>query len=700
MNELINSLSKIEGINPNDEKKTDNSNGDLNNKQPQGEENNNINQPKENKPLENNENKELNPKIPGEPGKPPVKKKNKIKTWIWILIGILLFLMFWSLISASNVKYLSYSEFFQKLADNGYAPKVYLEINNGYYVMANFSVDRVTYIAYFDSIEHFNQVALDNGVPAGALDIQPINPQPGLFAYLLVTWLPWMVMLVIAWVIIKKITESQSSVGKMQKKNLLPQMSNIKFENVEGYKEVKQELFEIVDFLKQPAKYNEAGARTPKGVLLSGPPGTGKTLFAKAVAGESGIPFYSISGSDFVEMFVGVGASRVRSLFQQAKKTAPSLIFIDELDAVGRSRSNGYGSSNDEREQTLNQLLVEMDGFESNSGIIIIAATNRPDVLDPALKRPGRFDRSIEIRLPDVNEREAILKLHSKKGNKKFSKDIVWVNIASRTPGFSGAELENVINESVILMIREGTKEVTLAQIDEAIDRVIGGPAKVHNTMSKEEKELVAYHEAGHALIGLKLEHAEKVQKISIVPRGSAGGYVMMTPKKEKFVQTKNELLAKITSYMGGRASEEIFFGSDEITTGASSDIEEATKIAKAMVSKFGMTNLGKVRYSSLNDYNSPYNDLTHSDKTNFEIDQEIRTIIEESYKEATTIISENKPLIKLFAKALLLKEVLSTEDIEYIYENNKLTKEILEIEKKLNKSNKKPKESEENDKK
>ncbi len=686
MNEVVDGLIKVEGFNPNDDKKTNKSQEDLNNK--------NNDQTKKDDLKKNEEDKrELNPKIPNESGKPPVNKKSKIKTWIWILLGILLFLMFWSIISSSNVKYLSYAEFFQKLQENGYAPKIYLEINNGYYVLASFSVDRITYIAYFDSINHFNSVAAEYVPPEFSLDIQPVNPQPGLFVYLLVTWLPWMVMLVIAWVIIKKITESQSSVGKMQKKNLLPQISNIKFENVEGYKEVKQELFEIVDFLKQPNKYKEVGARTPKGVLLSGPPGTGKTLFAKAVAGESGIPFYSISGSDFVEMFVGVGASRVRSLFQQAKKTAPSLIFIDELDAVGRSRSNGYGSSNDEREQTLNQLLVEMDGFESNSGIIIIAATNRPDVLDPALKRPGRFDRSIDIRLPDVNEREAILKLHSKKGDKKFSKDIIWVNIASRTPGFSGAELENVINEAVILMIREKTKEVTLNQIDEAIDRVIGGPAKVHNTMSKEEKELVAYHEAGHALIGLKLEHAEKVQKISIVPRGSAGGYVMMTPKKERFVQTKNELLAKITSYMGGRASEEIFFGKDEITTGASSDIEEATKIAKAMVSKFGMTNLGKVRYSSLNDYNSPYNDITHSDKTNFEIDQEIRNIVENSYDEATKIINENKPLIKLFAKALLLKEVLSTEDIEYIYKNNKLTKEILDIQRKLKDSNKKTKE-------
>ena len=474
-----------------------------------------------------------------------------------------------------------------------------------------------------------------------------------------------------------KAMKSQGSIGNMNKKSMVPQMSNIKFSNVAGYEEVKAELWEIVDVLKNPEKYAAAGARTPKGVMLSGPPGTGKTFLAKAVAGEADIPFFSISGSDFVEMFVGVGAKRVRELFQQAKQLAPSLIFIDELDAVGRQRGAGMGGGNDEREQTLNQLLVEMDGFGANSGVVVMAATNRPDVLDPALKRPGRFDRSIEFRLPDIIERQAILEIYANKG-KSFSPKINWENIAGRTPGFSAAELENVVNEAAILSVRLKKSNISLDIIDEAIDRVIGGPSRSNNLMSLEEKKLIAYHEAGHALIGLALEDAEKVQKITIIPRGQAGGYVLMTPKKEKFIQTKLELIAKITSYMAGRASEEFFFGKNEITTGAYSDIESATQIARRMVTEFGMSGLGPIQYEKPSgsvflgrDYNN--SSRNYSGQLAHEIDKEIRGIIDASYKQASLLIEKHEPILNILAEALLIKETLNSEEAEFIWKNKKL---------------------------
>ncbi len=652
---------------------------------------------------------------------PPKKKQQStLVKWLWIMVIVLTVILIFSLIFSPNPKQLSRIDFFTqdaliKQIEQGKTVKIQTSMNNGYYTYAYYQIGDKTYYTLFSSEIHFDVFYITwlNWLPSNVtqpVDVDgnlipfidlvpalPSNPQPGILFYLFVQWLPWLIMMVIAWVLIKMIIDKQSSVGKMNKKSMLPQMSNIKFDDVEGYTEVKQELSEVVDFLKNPAKYNEIGARTPKGVLLSGPPGTGKTLFAKAVAGESGIPFYSISGSDFVEMYVGVGASRVRALFQQAKSTAPSLIFIDELDAVGRSRGAGVGGGNDEREQTLNQLLVEMDGFAANTGIVVMAATNRPDVLDPALKRPGRFDRSVEIRLPDVKEREAILRLHASKGNKKISDDVEWLNIAMRTPGFSGAELENVINEAAILSIRMGRELIDLELIDEAIDRVIGGPAKVNNTMSKEEKNLVAHHEAGHALIGLMLKDAEKVQKISIVPRGQAGGYVLMTPKKEKIVQTKAELFAKIVSYMGGRVSEEIFFGPEQITTGAYSDIQEATKIARRMVTEFGMSTLGPIQFEK--NYGSPFlggghnsQEKFYSEKISFEIDKEVAKLINDSYIKATEVISKNKPMIELFSEALMIKEVLNTEDIEYIYKNKKLTDAIIELKNRENNTSKKTK--------
>lgn len=450
----------------------------------------------------------------------------------------------------------------------------------------------------------------------------------------------------------------------------------VKFTDVAGLKEEKEEVRELIDFLKNPKKFQKLGARIPKGVLLVGPPGTGKTLLAKAVAGEANVPFYYISGSDFVELFVGVGASRVRDMFKEAKHNAPCLIFIDEIDAVGRQRGTGIGGGHDEREQTLNQLLTEMDGFGANEGIIIIAATNRPDVLDPALLRPGRFDRQVTVGYPDAEEREAILEVHAK--NKKFSSDVSIKNLSKRTPGFSGADLENLLNEAALLTVRRNKQAITMDEIDEATDRVIMGPAKVSRKMTDKEKKLVSLHEAGHAVIGLKLEDAQVVHKITIIPRGVAGGYTMMLPKDEHMnIQTKKELLAQITGLLGGRVSEELFFG--EISTGASDDFSRATKIARAMVTEYGMSDLGPVQLESKSgsvflgrDYDKAKN---FSDQVALEIDTEVRKIVETCYKEATKVLKENKKLVTLISDTLIEHETITKEEIEELVTTGKLEK-------------------------
>ena len=441
----------------------------------------------------------------------------------------------------------------------------------------------------------------------------------------------------------------------------------VRFNDVAGCDEEKQEMAEIIDYLKYPKKFEKMGARIPKGILLSGHPGTGKTLLAKAVAGEANVPFYSISGSDFVEMFVGVGASRVRDMFKKAQQTAPCIIFIDEIDAVGRQRGAGFGGGHDEREQTLNQLLVEMDGMEENTGVVVIAATNRPDVLDPALLRAGRFDRQITVALPDRKGREAILHVHAR--NKKFVKDLDLGALAKRTPGFSGADLENVLNEAAILAVRENKDEIGMKQIDEAIDRVMMGPAKVSRTYDDKTKKLVAYHESGHAIIGLFLENAQVVQKVTIIPRGQAGGYNLMTPKEEKMMHTKNDLLDTITSYMGGRTAEELFF--DDITTGASNDIQNATNIAKDMVTLYGMSDLGPMKYNAGNenvflgrDYNQPNN---VSGEVAYEIDQEVRKIINTCHTKARQIIEAHKTELETIAHALMEYETLTAEQIQRV---------------------------------
>ena len=456
----------------------------------------------------------------------------------------------------------------------------------------------------------------------------------------------------------------------------------VRFNDVAGCDEEKQEMAEIIDYLKYPKKFEKMGARIPKGILLSGHPGTGKTLLAKAVAGEANVPFYSISGSDFVEMFVGVGASRVRDMFKKAQQTAPCIIFIDEIDAVGRQRGAGFGGGHDEREQTLNQLLVEMDGMEENTGVVVIAATNRPDVLDPALLRAGRFDRQITVALPDRKGREAILHVHAR--NKKFVKDLDLGALAKRTPGFSGADLENVLNESAILAVRENKDEISMKQIDEAIDRVMMGPAKVSRTYDDKTKKLVAYHESGHAIIGLFLENAQVVQKVTIIPRGQAGGYNLMTPKEEKMMHTKNDLLDTITSYMGGRTAEELFF--DDITTGASNDIQNATNIAKDMVTLYGMSDLGPIKYNAGNenvflgrDYNQPNN---VSGEVAYEIDQEVRKIINTCHTKARQIIEAHKTELETIAHALMEYETLTAEQIQRVVKGEDISADFKYAEK------------------
>ena len=490
------------------------------------------------------------------------------------------------------------------------------------------------------------------------------------------SWGPTIVMLVITvllafWILSrlnKSVSGMNNSAFSFNKSPARKANSKVRFSDVAGCDEEKAEMVELVEYLKDPHKYSKFGARLPKGVLLIGPPGTGKTLLAKAVAGEAGVPFYSISGSDFVEMYVGVGAGRVRDLFRRAKETAPCLIFIDEIDAVGRQRGAGLGGGNDEREQTLNQLLVEMDGFEANSGILVIAATNRDDVLDPALRRAGRFDRTITVSLPDKAGREAIFKVHAK--NKVLASDVDFAALAKRTVGFSGADIDNVLNEAAILAVRENKPAIDLSDIDEAIDRRISGPAKSSRSMSEQERKEVAYHEAGHAVIGINLPYSDKVQKITIIPRGNTGGHVLMTPEDDRFLLTKNELIARITGLLGGRTSEEIFF--QDVTTGASNDIEQATRLARLMVTEFGMSDLGPIQYEKDTgsvflgrDYNSTQRNF--STQIAFEIDKAVRRIIEEAHEKARELLLKHKDQVVLIAETLLEKETITAEEIEYL---------------------------------
>ncbi len=499
-----------------------------------------------------------------------------------------------------------------------------------------------------------------------AITIKLVKLEQNVFLSLLINLLPYVIMIGFFIFLFRSQGNGKAfDFGKSTAR--LSRGKSVTFADVAGCDEEKEELVEIIDFLKNPRKYSEIGARIPKGVLLFGPPGTGKTLLAKAVAGEANVPFFSISGSDFVEMFVGVGASRVRDMFKTAKEHAPCIIFIDEIDAVGRQRGAGMGGGHDEREQTLNQLLVEMDGFTGNLGIIVMAATNRPDVLDSALLRPGRFDRQITINSPDVNGRTAILKVHAR--NKHLDSSIKLDEVAQRIPGFSGADIENLLNEAALLAARSNRKIINTQDIDEAIDRVMMGPAKRSKKYTERERKLVAFHEAGHAVIGLRLENASIVQKVTIIPRGQAGGYNLMMPKEETYTHTKTELLESIIGFLGGRVAEELVFS--DITTGAHNDFQQATRIARSMVTEYGMSSLGPVQYEQQSgnvflgrDYLKEKN---FSDQVALEIDKETRRIIEECYATAKKVISENMDLLNSIAEYLLKVETLTKSDIDEI---------------------------------
>ena len=605
------------------------------------------------------------------------------------LVFVIAVIYFLSINLGGTTHKLSYSDFKQKLAKNkvdtvevspSKEGSVYTitgklkSYNKGetYVVRAPFSDDTLNTINKYQTKNKFKINV--NEDPSSSLLIKVLS------------WVPYIVMgLLLLWFLNKQLGAANKSMdfGKSRAR-LQSDKDKVKFDNVAGLIEEKEELKELIDFLKDPKKFTKMGARIPKGVLLVGNPGTGKTLLAKAVAGEANVPFFFISGSDFVELYVGIGASRVRDMFRQAKQNAPCIIFIDEIDAVGRQRGTGLGGGHDEREQTLNQLLTEMDGFGTNEGIIIVAATNRPDVLDPALLRPGRFDRQITVSLPDKNEREDILRVHAK--NKTFSDAVKLKHIAERTVGFSGADLENLLNEAALLTVRRNKDAIGMSELDEAYDRVIMGPAKKTRQYTEHEKKVVAYHEAGHAVVGIKLDGADDVQKITIIPRGQAGGYNLMLPKEDRILATKNELLDKISGYLGGRVAEEIMF--KEVTTGASNDFEKATKIARSMVTEYGMSELGPIQLEEETasvflgrDYNKNKN---FSSQVAFKIDEEVAKIINKQYDIAKKTIKDNMDLLDLIANALLDQETLTREEIEYLVEHKKLpTEEDLIKEKK-----------------
>jgi cell division protease FtsH len=505
-----------------------------------------------------------------------------------------------------------------------------------------------------------------------------IEPQPkaSIWIQFLESVVPFIFMFILMFFLFNQAQGGGSRVmnfGKSRARLYTEEKRRVTFKDVAGADEEKAELEEIVEFLKDPKRFSALGARIPKGVLLVGPPGTGKTLLARAVAGEAGVPFFSISGSDFVEMFVGVGASRVRDLFETAKKNAPCIIFIDEIDAVGRHRGAGLGGGHDEREQTLNQLLVEMDGFSANEGIIIIAATNRPDILDPALLRPGRIDRQIIVNRPDVKGREEILKVHAR--NKPFADDVQLDQIAKRTPGFTGADLENVLNEAALLAARRGEPQIRNSDIDEAIDRVMAGPEKRSRVMSERERKLVAYHEAGHAVVGYFIQNADTVHKVTIVPRGMAGGYNLMLPKEERYFMTRQEMLDKICGYLGGRVAEEIVFG--EISTGAHNDLQHVTEIARQMVTAYGMSEkLGPMQFGSRQGSGQVFlgRDLSvepnYSDRVAYEIDAEMKRIVEECHERTRKVLLEHRDKLDKLANLLLEKETLVEDEIKQVLES------------------------------
>ncbi|MCF0112164.1 MAG: ATP-dependent metallopeptidase FtsH/Yme1/Tma family protein [Erysipelotrichaceae bacterium] len=603
-------------------------------------------------------------------------KNKKWMYWLPYLLVLLTVISLMNLNTTSKAKSLSYDEFMTVLETKDVQSATvsvdYTVIDiRGEYVDGTTTYVYSTRIPNTEAINNALMEKLQAKVKAGNLNI--VNPNAkSIWMTLISNVLPILMLAALAMLMISRMNAANGNAKAFEfSKSRARLEGNIKvrFNDVAGCDEEKEEMAELIDYLKNPKKFIKMGARIPKGILMVGPPGTGKTLLAKAVAGEADVPFYSISGSDFVEMFVGVGASRVRDMFKKAQSTSPCMIFIDEIDAVGRQRGAGVGGGHDEREQTLNQLLVEMDGIEENTGIVIIAATNRPDVLDPALLRPGRFDRQITVNLPDKRGRMAILDVHAR--NKKFTSDVNMEALAQRTPGFSGADLANVLNEAAIMAVRNNHEMINMDDLDEAIDRVMAGPAKKSRKYSESEKKLVAIHEAGHAVIGLFVEDANIVQKVTIIPRGMAGGYNLMTPKEERIIATKRELYAKITSYLGGRVAEEVCLG--EISTGASNDIQEATRIAKDMVMSYGMSNLGPIQYETKSssvflgrDYAAAKD---YSAQVAIEIDNEVRKIIDACYAEAKEVITSHRDVLENIANALVEHETLTKEDLEHIME-------------------------------
>ena len=607
-------------------------------------------------------------------------KKGMFPYVLLLVIGLSI-LFFYSMTSGTN-KELTYNEFNKALSNNNVEEVVITPSTSAYTYQITGKLKDAKEGETFSVKTPLSDTVINKIVAASEEKdfeiVSKSDPSASTWYVFLLNVAPYLLLIGVAfWFFTKQLNSQKGSMDfGRSKAKLNPDNGKITFKDVAGLPEEKEELQELIDFLKSPKKFQKLGARIPKGVLLVGPPGTGKTLLAKAVAGEANAPFYFISGSDFVELYVGVGASRVRDMFKQAKQNAPCLIFIDEIDAVGRQRGTGIGGGHDEREQTLNQLLTEMDGFGANEGIIIIAATNRPDVLDPALLRPGRFDRQVTVALPDAKAREDILKVHAR--NKVLSKNVHLDSIAKRTVGFSGADLENLLNEAALLAVRREKSAITMSEIDEAIDRVIMGPAKVTKKYTAKEKKLVAYHEAGHAVLGIKLDDADDVQKVTIIPRGQAGGYNLMLPKEEKYTATKTELLEEIMGLLGGRVAEEVVFG--EITTGAHNDFSKATKIARSMVTEYGMSSLGPVQLETPEgssflgrDYNKNRN---FSDQVALEIDNEVRKIINECYDKAKKIIEKNRDLLDLIATNLIEHETLTKEQIDYLAENGKMPDE------------------------
>lgn len=638
-----------------------------------------------------------------------MKNKKSILLIVLFALIILGIVLYFVLTRRTTVPEISLSQLVTRIEDaaksttdkNFFVSIVYNPYNNAINTVWSTEGRNISTVAYgkigevYSLIENYPKVFkdaftfVDNNGTVGVGQLWSVKtPQQSIWLTIFISLIPTFILITMIYFIYRGQSKMMNGQGGMFGDKSPAQIikSDKKFADVAGNKESIEEIKEIVDYLKNPKRYEEAGARMPRGILLGGPPGTGKTLLAKATAGEANVPFYFVSASNFVELFVGMGARRVRSVISEARKNAPAIVFIDELDAIGRTRGSGIGGGHDEREQTLNQLLVEMDGIKENSGLLFVAATNRTDVLDPALTRPGRFDRVITVGLPDVKEREEILKLHAK--GKRFADDVKFENVAKRTPGFSGAQLENVINESVLLGVRERSQVITLEIIDEAIDRVMSGPAKKSRTITRKELTMVAYHEAGHAVVGIKVPGGNKVQKITIIPRGQAGGYNLMMPEEEKYNYSKKELLATIASFMGGRAAEEIIYGKDNISTGASDDINKATNIARRMVTEFGMSDLGPIKYQE--ESGSPFLGKTLatsssiSNQISHEIELEVRKIILEAKEIALKVINENKHLLELIKTLLLEKETIISEEIDYIATNLKLPPKTEEVKEKI----------------